>query len=99
MEHTDPKVFILDEGIGDHYAFKHALRDYINTGTTRGIIICCCYPDVFHDMRSRLSMYSMADAVHMYGRQYVDKYNVYKYMAEHNWNGSLTEAYKSLYQI
>lgn len=98
MKHTDPKVFILDDGIGDHYAFKHALRDYLAT-TTRGVMIYCCYPDVFKDMTFKVSLYSLADAIHLYGRPYVEKYNIYKYMAENNWKGSLTEAYKSLYQI
>jgi hypothetical protein len=99
MKHTDPKVFILDSGIGDHYAFKHALRDYIDTGTTREIIICCCYPDVFHDMKDRVSLYSFADALYLYGTPLVETHNIYKYMAENNWKGPLTDAYKSLYKI
>lgn len=86
------KVIILDNGIGDHYAFKNILPELRSRHSK--ITIAACYPDVFWDEEG-LNLISIAEAKLMYGN--IDPYNVYHFMEDHKWEGTLTEAFKALY--
>lgn len=88
----------LNNGIGDHFAFKHILNDII---VRYGhVTIGCCYNDVFFDIdKTEISLISLADMdkiFKIYGRQ-TDDHNIYKYMWDKNANYNLVQAYKEIY--
>jgi hypothetical protein len=89
------KFFFLDSGRGDHYAFKPLLPELLKRHKDCKLIIACCYPDTFWDIEDeRIVLCSLAE-----GAPFVDKdaHNTYRYMFEHNWKGSVTDAYKKVY--
>jgi glycosyltransferase involved in cell wall biosynthesis len=88
----DTKYIILDNGLGDHYAFKHILPKLREKNEK--IVIACCYPDVFHD-EDDIELMSIAQAKLIFGN--IDNHNIYRYMIDHNWKGTLVEAFEKLY--
>lgn len=86
------KMVVLDNGIGDHYAFKNLLPEF--KARYKEVIIACCYPDVFFD-EPEVRIISIKEAKDFYGN--LDGFSVYKFMREHNWTKSIVEAYKELY--
>jgi len=86
------KVVVLDNGIGDHFAFKAILPQLRKKH--EHITIACCYPDVFFD-ESGLTLISIAQAIASYNS--IDPYNIYARMIDWNWKGSLTQAFAKLY--
>lgn len=86
------KMIILDNGLGDHYAFKHILPELKEK--YKNIKIACCFPAVFHDDED-LQLISIAEAKLMFGN--IDTYSIYKFMTDKNWTSSLTEAFRALY--
>lgn len=89
---VDEKIIVLDNGLGDHYAFKNILPDLRKKH--KKITIAACYPDVFFD-ESDLKLISIAEAKLMFGN--IDSYSVYRFMIENNWIGTLVEAFNTLY--
>jgi glycosyltransferase involved in cell wall biosynthesis len=86
------KMVILDNGIGDHYAFKNILPDLKKK--YKNLTIAATFPNVFYD-ETGFKMISIAEAKLMYGD--ISNYNIYKFMPENNWKQSLTEAFKQFY--
>lgn len=87
------KKFILDCGIGDHYAFKSILpqlrKRYSN------ITLAVCYPDIFFD-EENIELISIADAIRIFGN--IDAFNIYSWMDTNNWTGSISDAFLKLYE-
>ena len=83
------KVIVLDNGLGDHYAFKTILPEVM--ARYSNLILACCYPDVFRDFK--VGIMSIAEAQAGSNRET----GVYRWMAEHNHTGSLIDAYTALY--
>lgn len=86
------KIITLDNGLGDHYAFKNILPEVI--AKYPNLIISCCYPDVFRDYKN-LKIISIAEAYNGGHRE-----GIYKYFVEHNWtgkDGNLVDAYRKAY--
>mgnify|MGYP003335695914 CR=1 FL=1 len=88
----DYKIVVLDNGLGDHYAFKNLIPEF--KARYRGLTIAACYPDVFYDEQD-IKLISIADAKELYYN--LDGFSVYKYMKDHKWTKSIGEAYKELY--
>ena len=86
------KFIILDNGIGDHIVFSSLLEELIKKYNE--ITISCCYPEVFKDYRVRLISIEQAKKI----VPDINDYNIYKWMSERNWNKSLQEAFKEMYQ-
>ncbi len=84
------KLVVLDNGLGDHLVFKKVLIDLKNK--YENIIVACCYPEVFID--SDVKIVSIEEAK-VFGD--IVKYNIYKFMSDRNWKGSLEDAYRKLY--
>lgn len=89
VSQTQEKVIVLDAGLGDHYAFKNIIPELKGN-----LKIACCYPEVFYDEKD-LKLISIAEAKLLYGN--IDQYNIYKFMIDHNWQGSLVDAFRALY--
>jgi GT2 family glycosyltransferase len=82
------KAITLDNGIGDHYAFKSVLPEI--RAKHPDIIVAACYPAVLGDCG--LKLISIGEARSL---GWAD--NVYKFMAETHWKKGLTDAFKAYY--
>jgi len=85
------KLIILDNGLGDHFAFKKILPEIQKKFNK--ITISCCYPEVFSGIKG-LNLISINEAK---GIIPIENYNIYKFMRDNNWNKPIIEAYKKLY--
>lgn len=93
VEGSDRKIVVLDCGLGDHYAFKNILPSLKKKH--KDITIAATYPRAFDDVDG-IKLISIHDAKLMFGN--IDNYSIYKFMIDHNWNKSLVEAFKALYE-
>jgi len=75
-------IVVLNCGAGDHIVFSHILPDIPNP------VVFTCYPEIVPGR-------SIAEAQALFGD--LDRWNVYKKMAQWNWKGSLEDAYRKLY--
>ena len=87
------KYIVLDNGIGDHYAFKHILDELIERYGRNNIVIASCFPDALAD--SGVRQISIADASNLFGD--ITRFNIYHWMWKHQWNKSIVDAFRSLY--
>jgi hypothetical protein len=84
---------VLDSGMGDHYVFKKVLQKMKQIYKNEKIIVACCYQDIFKD--DKVKTISIADAKTYFGN--IDKFNIYKFMWDRNWNKSLELAFQEMY--
>lgn len=87
------KVVVLDNGIGDHFAFKHILPEL--KLKHKKIQIACCFNDVFFD-EPEIELISIADAYNMFWGC-IDEFNVYRKMIDWSWKENLVSAFRKLY--
>ncbi|MGC8979008.1 glycosyltransferase [Caldisericum sp.] len=88
------KLIILENGLGDLFAFKQALPYILRKNENYTIYIGVDRPDVFWDIGD-LKFIRVATARRMVPNP--DDYNVYRFMAINKWDKSIVEAYKRLY--
>lgn len=88
----DGKLIVLNSGIGDHFAFKHILKDIKKK--YKKLTVAVCYPDVFYD-EPDLKLISIADAIKSEGN--LDSWDIYRKMIDWNHKGSVVDAYRRLY--
>ena len=86
-------VIPLDNGLGDHYAIRSVLPDIRKANPGCKIIIGACYPDVFEG-ETGLEIISLAESCNMVN---ADTFNIYRWMDQHNWSRSVSEAFKMMY--
>ena len=82
-------LVVLDSGIGDHIVFKSILPELKEKYGK--ITIACCYPFVFDQDEDIISIGQAKNIID------IDNHNIYKFMAENNWTGSMQDAYRKLY--
>lgn len=90
---------VLNNGLGDHYVFKSVLRDIILREKGKKsfkIVAYCCYPDVFSDMPEVITA-SIAEAMAYFGD--LSRWDVYKFMVDRGWRGTLEDAFRKLYKL
>lgn len=99
QELSQNKLIILDSGLGDHFAFKHILQEVIQKYGREHLVLAVCYPEVFQDM-GQLTLISIAEARALTTAQGIDfdSFNLYKWMWDRDWKGSIVEAYRSMYE-
>jgi len=90
---NDSKLIVLDNGIGDHFAFKHVLPELKKIH--KKITLALCTPEIFKDEKD-LNIISIAEAQLIDPSQ--DRYNVYKWMWDRNWKGKLYQAFLEMYK-
>lgn len=88
------KLVVLDNGIGDHYAFKHILNKL--KIKHQNLTLAVCFPQVFED--DDVKLISIQDAKNLLGPK-IDDYNIYKFMGERGWSKTLVEAFETMYQV
>lgn len=84
------KLIVLNCGLGDHFMFRSILNDVKEKYGK--ITIACCYPEVFKDDGVQTISINEANEV-----ENTDKYNVYHWCVENNWDNHLIDAYKKMY--
>lgn len=90
----------MDNGLGDHWIFKPVLEKMLDKNVHDMIIVAACYPAVFEDLLPKygnLLLISIADGNAMFGKEQMDKQNVYRYCIEQNWNEPVQKAFEKLY--
>jgi len=88
---------VLDNGLGDHYAFKNIMPDVIEKHKHKNILLASCYPELFKEFANHVTMISIADASMSFGS--LDRFNLYKFMIDNNWKSHIIDAYKKIYDI
>jgi len=89
---------VLNNGLGDHYAFKSILPKIQDKHKDKTILIACCYPDIFSDYPelNNIKLLSIDHYLKSFGDD--SKYNVYKYLADHaNKKLTLIQAFERMY--
>ncbi len=84
------KLIVLDNGLGDHLAFKQILPEM--KAKYKDLVLAVCFPEVFKD--DGVELISISDAK---SRDNIDKYSIYKWAWDNNWKSSLVDAYRKLY--
>ena len=92
VQFRETKTIILDNGLGDHYAFKHILHD-LKQRYGR-IILSTCYPEVFRDEET-ITQISIQDAKDM-GMK-LEEHNVYEWMRNKDFKQNLVEAFRRMW--
>ena len=85
FKHYGKKLYFLNEGLGDNYAFKQVITPETDA------IVATCYPYLFPNNK----VISIGEA-----EQLVDKkdFSLYAWMERNKWSGDLRSAYKKLYE-
>jgi GT2 family glycosyltransferase len=84
VKNKDKTIVVLNCGMGDHIVFKKILPELKNP------VIYSCYPDIVPGK-------SIADAYNELGS--IEDYNIYAKMDNWNWQGSLEDAFRKLYNL
>jgi SAM-dependent methyltransferase len=87
---------VLENGLGDHFAFKSVLPQYFEKYKDKTHIFFVTFPAVFEDVPN-IKLASIADAKNMFGE--IDRYNIYKLIADERFDKSLPSAYKTMYGL
>ena len=93
---NDYSFVVLEHGLGDHFAFKSILPQYLKTFKNKKHIFFVCFPDVFRDIPD-IKLASIADAKKMFGN--IERFDLYKFIMNERWNKGLPLAYKKIYNI
>ena len=94
IEGSTTKYVHLDAGLGDHYAFLNILPELLRQYTT--LTIGCCHPELF-DGYPNVKLISIQEGKDRFGEAMCDLLNVYRFMIDTQWKGSIVEAYRQLY--
>ena len=91
---SNTKFIFLNNGLGDHLVFKQLIPE-LQAKFDR-IVIACCYPEVFEDC-DKVETMSIAEADTMVGDGF--RFDIYRWMADHDWHGPLIDIYRGIYGI
>lgn len=92
----DTKLIVLNNGVGDHLAFKMAYKAIKEKHPDRRHIIAACYPDVFFDVPD-VELMSIAEAMLVAGNLDRSEFCVYHWMDENKWNDKMYKAFERMY--
>jgi hypothetical protein len=83
---------ILDNGLGDHFCFREILPE-LKREHGDNLVIAACYPKVFE--KDDVKLISIAEAKEKLGD--LDRYNIYRFCGEKNWDKPLIEGFREMY--
>jgi len=91
VEKHKRKIVMLDNGIGDHYAFKSMMKEI-----KQPISVAACYPEVFDDIMisDDFKLIGFDEAMRFVSKE---ECSVYGKMREWGWKGSIVDAYRRMY--
>lgn len=90
-ENSTNTVIVLQNGLGDHFAFKSVLPEIMKKH--RCLTLAVCYPEVFEG--DDVKIISIADAQMMFGD--LSRWDVYGFMASRRWDQHISQAYLKMY--
>lgn len=88
------KIFYLLNGMGDHIVFASLLDEII--AKHGRITLACCYPWVFEDWMDKVTLVPVTEGEKLINP---NEHNLYKMMHDNNWQGTIVEAYRKLYNL
>ena len=92
LQYEQKSVLIpLDNGIGDHWAFKNIIP--LLKEKYKFVTIAACFPEVFKD--DNVELISIAEAKDILPN--FNNLNIYAWMEKNNWKQHIIEAYKTLW--
>ncbi len=86
----------LPHGLGDTISFIPVLKEILEIEKDKRIIIGTAYPEVFEEFE-QVKIVPVAVFQKLYPEY--ENLNVYKFMAENNWDKHIIEAYRRIYGI
>jgi len=91
------KIIVLNNGLGDHCAFKSIFHKIFEKYNDHIFIISCCYPDLFSDIdKTKLKLISIEEYNSHFGSD--EYYNIYRYLTEYKDEKlTLIQAYERMY--
>ena len=95
VEVRDYKFIYLDNGMGDHYAFKSILPEILEKYKNTKIIIGACTPIAFWDINYPNVVVTNMKEISSFINP--DDHNLYKFMFNANWNKSVADAFRAIY--
>ena len=90
------KYVVLQNGMGDNWAFKILVDDLKKKYADYKIIIATPYPDVFYDVEG-IQTVTVDSVGPLLGD--LEPYSIYRFMALRDWKKSMVEAYREMYSI
>jgi hypothetical protein len=84
----------LNNGLGDHIEFLKILPEIRKKNPGKKFLIASCFPEVFKKEKD-VKQISIAEAESRFNN--LEKYDLYRFMAENNWKKSVKEAYRVIY--
>lgn len=96
---TQFELIIMDNGMGDHIAFKMVLPKILKKYPNTKFMLSLCYPEIFkeYNHHPQIQIISIADSHELGVKQ--EDYNIYKWMGDNNWKGKLHEAFAARYGV
>jgi len=91
LANQDKQVAYLNNGLGDHIVFKSIIPEIKN----KDMIIACCFPEVFEDVDG-VETVSLERGKKLITN--TEKFDVYRFMWDNNWTGSLQDAFREVYK-
>jgi len=91
------KFIILDNGLGDHYAFRQVLPDIREKHGDKKLVIAACYPEAFEG-ETDIALISIAEAKLILGD--ITPYNIYRHgglQQSRQKKSHICDLYKELY--
>jgi hypothetical protein len=82
---TGKKLYVLNNGLGDHYMFKQAIKPESDS------IIACCYPEALGGFPNLISIEEASRVVDL------KDYDIYRWCGINGWKGTLVKAFKEMY--
>jgi GT2 family glycosyltransferase len=92
---TKFKFIYLNNGLGDHYSFKHILPEIKNKYKDYKLVAAVYYPEAFWDEPDIELMDLNSGQILIHGD--IDKYDIYKYGHLNNHNTSVLDIYRKIY--
>lgn len=90
-------VFACNGAIGDNYMLRNIIPDIKNKHKDKKLVLGTVYPDIYFDAKE-IEIVSLHDA-QILNRGNLEKFDIYKYCFENNWNKTMIEAYRKLYDV
>lgn len=81
------KLFVVSGGVGDNYAFLQAID------LPENAIIATVYPWIYEELGYQTISIEIAESL-----VDIKKYDIYHWAVQNNWNGSLIDGFKKIYE-
>lgn len=89
------KFFVLNNGIGDHECFRAVLPEIIEKyGSEHEIAVISLHPELFEDFPVESVQFSAVIGLLPIK---LEEHDIYKWMAERNWQNTVENAYRGMY--